>query len=313
MRIPVTVLGAALLVPALGAAQDLTPRAYYPTPVSTNAVVLTYVMSDGDVVFDPTVPVTDSTARIHGIAASYYRGFNFVSRAANLTATVPFAEGDVRGKVSGQEAAIHRSGLGDVVVRVAVNLWGGPARSPREFVRAGPIRSVLGASVKVVMPTGQYDNTRLINLGTNRWGFKPELGFAKRVPGLIVEAYGGVWLFTANDDFPLAPGTPGGARKEQAPIGSFEAHVSHDVSPRLWISADFNYWHGGKITVDGARRDLTLQSNSRVGVTASLPLGGRHSVKISYSDGLVVRLGGEFKTLSVGYQYSWFGNPLAFH
>jgi hypothetical protein len=170
-----------LLTANTGAAQDLTPRAYFPTPVSSNAVIVTYAVSAGDVVFDPTLPVADSTGTIHGVAGSYYYAFNFFGRSANLAATLPFAAGSVRGDVSGAETDVYRAGLGDTVARLAVNLRGGPARSPVEFARAGPTRSVLGASLKVVMPTGQYDHGRLINLGTHRWAFKPELGYARRV------------------------------------------------------------------------------------------------------------------------------------
>jgi hypothetical protein len=82
--------------------------------------------------------------------------------------------------------------MADSGVRLAVNIRRGPARSPLQFAKAGPIRSVLGASIKIVMPTAQYDHTRLINSGTNRWAFKPELGYARRVTRLIVEAYGGL-------------------------------------------------------------------------------------------------------------------------
>ena len=302
-------LGLAVLVPALCAAQDLTPRAYFPTPVSSNAVNVTYVVSDGDVVFDATLPVANSSGRIHALSASYYYAFDFFGRSANVVAALPYAVGDVSGEIRGVETAVHRAGIGDAVARLSVNIMGGPARSPLEFAKGGPLRSVLGASLKVVMPTGQYDHTRLINLGTNRWAFKPELGYARRVSRLIVEAYGGVWLFTPNDDFLARDDAARGERRTQAPIGALEVHVSYDVNPRLWISADFNYWHGGHVSVNGEERLLTVQANSRVGVTASVPVSRRQSLKIGYSDGLVVRFGGKFKTLSVGWQYSWFGVP----
>jgi hypothetical protein len=309
IRARAAVIGLSMLTPAPGAAQDLTPRAYFPTPVSSNAVIVTYAVSDGEVVFDPTLPVTDSTGTVHLMAASYYYAFDFFGRSANLAAALPLAVGDVSGEVSGTDTTVHRAGLGDVMVRLAVNLRGGAARSPLEFVRAGPIRSVLGASLKVVMPTGQYDHTRLINLGTNRWAFKPELGYARRVSRVIVEVYGGVWLFTTNDDFLASHDAARGDDRVQAPIGALEFHVSYDVNPRLWLSADFNYWHGGRVSVNDEKRLLTLQSNSRIGATASLPVSRRQSLKVSYSDGLVVRFGGKFKTLSVGWQYSWFGRP----
>jgi len=302
-------LGVAILAPGPCAAQDLTPRAYFPTPVSSNAVIVTYALSDGDVVFDATLPVENSTGRIHAAAVSYYYAFGFFGRSANVAATLPLGVGDVRGEVRGEENAVHRAGLGDAVVRLAVNIRGGPARSPLEFLKAGPIRSVLGASLKVVAPTGQYDHTRLINLGTNRWAFKPELGYARRIIRPIVEAYGGVWLFTANDDFLASDPASRGDRRLQAPIGALELHVSYDFNPRLWISTDFNYWYGGRISVNGEKHLLTLQSNSRLGVTASVPLSPHQSLKISYSDGLIIRFGGRFKTLSIGWQYGWFGLP----
>lgn len=297
------------LAPTLCTAQDLTPRAYFPTPVSSNAVIVTYALSDGEVVFDPTIPVTNSTGTIQATAVSYYYAFDFFGRSANFAVAIPFAVGDVSGEVSGDQTAVHRAGMGDTVVRLAVNLRGGVARSPLEFVNAGPIRSVLGASLKVVMPTGQYDHTRLINLGTNRWAFKPELGYARRVTWLIVEVYGGVWLFTTNDDFLASAESALGDQRRQAPIGALELHVSYDVNPRLWLSADFNYWYGGRISVNGEQRVRTLQANSRVGLTASMPLSRRQSLKISYSDGIVASFGGNFKTLSVGWQYSWLGLP----
>lgn len=301
--------GVALLVPGLAAAQDLTPRAYFPTPVSSNVVILTYGFSDGEVLFDPTLPVTNSTGTIHTSAVSYYYAFDFLGRSANITGALPFAVGDVSGELSGVASSVHRAGMADTVVRLAVNLRGGPARTPLEFVKAGPIRSVLGASLKVVMPTGQYDHTHLINLGTNRWAFKPELGYAGRVSRVIVEAYGGLWLFTANDDFLATDDAAQGDRRTQAPIGALEVHVSYDVNPRLWISTDFNYWYGGRVSVNGEEHALTRQANSRLGVTASLPVSRHQSLKISYSDGVVVRFGGRFKTFSVGWQYGWFGLP----
>jgi hypothetical protein len=299
----------AVLVPALCAAQDLTPRAYFPTPVSSNAVIMTYAVSDGEVLFDPTLPVTNSTGTIHTSAVSYYYAFHFFGRSANITGALPFAVGDVSGELRGVASEVHRAGIADAVVRLAVNLKGGPARSPLEFAKAGPIRSVLGASLKVVIPTGQYDHTHLINLGTNRWAFKPEVGYARRVSRLIVEAYGAVWLFTANDDFLASSDGVRGDRRTEAPIGALEFHVSYDVNPRLWISTDFNYWYGGRLSVNGEEHLPTLQANSRLGVTASVPVSRRQSLKVSYSDGVVVRFGGKFKTLSVGWQYGWFGLP----
>ena len=295
-----------ILIPLASPAQDLTPRAYFPAPVSTNAIVLTYAFAKGEVLFDPTLPVTDVSATIHAPVVSYYHAFNLAGRSANLTGSLPFAVGTLRGKLVGEDREIQRRGASDAVVRLAVNLFGAPARSAPEFAKRGPPRSMLGASVKVVLPTGQYDPFLLINLGANRWAFKPEFAAARRMGRVVLEGYGAVWFFTANDDFLRPAGASEGARRTQAPIGAWEVHLSYDISPFFWISADLNYWHGGRTSVNGVE-GATLQANSRFGVTSSLPLTRRQSFKISYSDGLIVRTGGSFRTLSGGWQYGWVG------
>ena len=297
----------ASLVPVAAAGQDLAPRAYFPAPVSSNAIILTYAFAHGEVLIDPTIPITDVSGTVHTPVATYYHAFNLAGRSANVTGSVPMPIADFRGTVVGQDRVAHRAGVGDVVVRLAVNLAGGPARTPAAFVQAPRFRSLFGASVKVAAPTGQYDPTRLINIGTNRWAIKPELAYGRRFGRVIVEAYGGVWFFTANDDFlASAPGVQG-ARRTQAPIGAAEFHVSYDVNRRFWISADLNYWRGGRTSVNGVAAAESLQANSRYGVTGSLPLARGQSLKISYSGGVVVRVGGNFRVLSVGWQYGWLG------
>ena len=184
----------AWLVPALCAAQDLTPRAYVVAPVSSNAIILTHGFSEGDILFlfDQTLPITDAMGTIHAPVVGFYHALDFFGRSANISGGIPFATGDLEGKLTGQQQQLHRAGLADPVVRLSVNLRGGPALRPAEFVKAGPRRSVLGASVKVVVPAGQYDHTRLINIGTNRWAFKPELGYMHRVGRVILDVYGGI-------------------------------------------------------------------------------------------------------------------------
>ena len=125
---------------------------------------------------------------------------------------------------------------------------------------------------------------------------------------MTLDMYAGVWFFTANDHYFTAAGAAPNTRTQE-PIGAFEFHVSYDVRPRLWISADINYWRGGKASINGVRNNSTLQANSRFGVTGSVPLTRHQAVKVSYSDGVVVRIGGNYKILSMGWQYSWLGAP----
>lgn len=299
----------ACLWPAAVMAQDLTPRAYLPLPISSNAFVLTYQFADGELLFDPTLPIADARGTIHAPVISIYHAFNFFGRSANVTASLPFAVGHLRGTVSGVDRTADRAGMSDVVARLAVNIAGGPAQTMAELLKNRPGRALLGASVKVVAPSGQYDPTRLINIGTNRWAFKPELGYMQRAGPFVIDAYAGLWFFTTNEEF-YNGGRPSPLNtRTQEPITALELHVSYDVRPRLWISADVNYWRGGRTSVNGGLQIETLQANSRFGLTGSVPLTGRQSIKVSYSDGVFVRIGGNFRIVSVGWQYGWLGMP----
>ena len=301
-----TALAAAVwALPAWCAAQDLTPRAYTLTPTGSNAITLSYLFTKGDILFDPAIPITDARSTIHTPILSYYYAFDFFSRSANFSASLPWTSGDFSGRLPLGEAAVRREGFGDSVFRFAVNLTGGPALKLPEFVKRPPPRTVIGASIRVVAPTGTYDSFRVVNPGNNRWAFKPEVGLSRRHKRVLLDGYAGVWIYTDNKDYlALRPGGP--AIREQSPIASFEGHVSYDVKPRMWVSLDLNYWYGGKTTVNGVESDTSTQSNSRIGITGSLPITARGALRASFSNGMITRVGGEFKILSVAWQYSWF-------
>jgi hypothetical protein len=201
---------------------------------------------------------------------------------------------------------IYRSGLLDTTFRLSVNLKGGPAMQAREYAKWNQ-KTLLGVSLKVVAPTGQYDPNKLINWGANRWAFKPELGFSRRRKHLVLDAYGGVWLYTTNQRSYSASGPQ---PQTQQPIGSFEGHLSYDLKPRLWFSLDGNFWFGGVTSLSGIDNLATRQTSSRIGVTASLPLGKHQSVKVSYANGAYVRFGGNYQNVSAAWQYSWLGSHL---
>jgi hypothetical protein len=149
-------------------AQDLSPRAYVITPPHSNAVILTWSFYDGNILFDGTVPVTGATGTYYASIFSYYHSFSLFGRSANITASLPYVVGNFQGTVVGAEKQLYRSGLLDSSFRLSVNLMGGPAMARQKFAKWQQ-KILLGASLKVVAPTGQYDPTKLINWGANRW------------------------------------------------------------------------------------------------------------------------------------------------
>ncbi|MGB7555177.1 MAG: transporter [Candidatus Korobacteraceae bacterium] len=286
-------------------AQDLSPRAYVITPIHSNAITLTYSFYDGGLSFNGAVPITNATGTYSVPIFTYYHSFNFFGRSANINASLPYAVGTFQGAALGKERQLYRSGLLDSTFRLAVNLKGGPAMAPKDFVKWKQ-KTLLGVSLKVVAPTGQYDPTKLINWGINRWAFKPEFGYSERWGHWVLDGYAGVWFYTTNPQY-YSPPNP--KPQTEKPIGSFEGHLSYDVKPRFWFSLDGNFWFGGVTSLSGIANPATRQTSSRIGVTGAVPVSKRQSLKVSYNTGTYIRFGGDYQSLSVAWQYSWLGRP----
>ena len=295
-------LGIAFLTLAatVAGAQDLEPRAYSASPVGTNFLAGILTRSEGDVVTDPTLPVTNADAQINGFALGYGRTFPLFGRQALVLAALPYAWGHASGDVSGERRRADRSGLADFKGKLSVNLYGNPARFPEEFARTASRTILLGASFTVSAPTGQYDPTRLVNLGTNRWAFKPEVGVSVPVGRFYFDLYTGVIFFTTNPAF-----YPGPNRRSQDPLATVQFHASYTFRPGLWLAADATWYGGGAAHVnDGPATGRT--DNTRVGGTLSVPLGRRQSFKLAYSKGATVRAGQDFRTFTAAWQILWF-------
>ena len=110
---------------------------------------MAYSYNTGSVFTDPSVPVEDFRAQFHTQALSYYRSFDFAGRSANITALVPYALGNFSAKVAGTQTDVYRSGIADSRVRLAVNLWGGPAMNPNTLFS----RATEWLSTRYHMPT----------------------------------------------------------------------------------------------------------------------------------------------------------------
>lgn len=289
----------ALTMASAAMAQDLEPRAYSASPVGLNFLVVGFARSTGDVVTDPSLPVSNVEAHINGFALGYGRTFGVAGRQALVTVALPYAWGDVEGDVGEERRRITRSGLADTKVKLSVNLAGNPALSRVDFAREHRSGLLVAASLSVSAPTGQYDETKLINLGAHRWGFKPEIGVSVPWRRFVFEAYGGVWFFTRNGSF-----FPGTASRQQDPLATVQGHVSYTFLPGLWLAADGTWYGGGAAHVNGGPATARLD-NARVGGTLSIPLGRAQSVKVAYSTGASVRTGQNFDVLTAAWQLRW--------
>ena len=295
-----TALGAVGLLSAGAMAQDLEPRAYSASPVGTRFAGVGFGRSSGDITFDPAVPITNVQGTFYTPVVGLGTTFGFFGRQALVTAGVPYAWGNVSGDVGEQKGSVYRSGLADIKTRLSVNLRGNPAQTPREFMKRPHHDFIIGTSLSVVAPSGQYGNTKLVNIGANRWAFKPEVGVSWPVKKLYLDLYAGVWLYTQNSSF-----YPGTTDRTQSLLTALQAHVSYTVRRGLWVAVD-STWYGGGSTRTNGGSPTQRQSNSRIGGTLSLPLSRQQSVKVTYSSGVSGTIGAKFSTIAGGWQYVWF-------
>ena len=286
-----------LAAPAVPA-QELEPRAYSASPVGTNFAVAGLSRVKGEVLLDPSVPIKDLQADINLFVAGYLRTFELAGHTASAGIVVPYARMDASGQVFDAPREVYRAGVGDVRLRLAVNLLGNPPVSPQEFARRDP-GPVVGASLSLVVPTGQYVSTRLINVGTHRWSVKPELGASFPLGNWFVETSAGAWIFGDNDDF------LGGQRRSQDPLYIMQVHAGYNFRPGMWLAFNAAYANGGRSTIGGVEKD-DYQHNSRYGVTLAVPLSRSWSAKLAWSKGFVTRAGGDYEIAAVALQYRWF-------
>jgi hypothetical protein len=265
--------------------------------VGTQFVLFTFTYQSGDVLTDASLPLQDVRVKLNVGSVAYGRTFGIARRQANAMVLFNYVKGRASGTVFEEQQAITRSGLSDMRVRFSMNLIGGPALTPQEFA-AYKARTLIGTSLTIIAPTGQYDPNRLVNIGSNRWSFKPEIGLSTPVGRWTLEVAGGVWLFTPNNNF------FGGLRREQRPIVSVQASVIYTIRRRMWVSGNATYYTGGGTVINGVDKE-TEQKNSRGGVTFSWPLSQRQSIKVVWAKGLTARFGGNLNTISVGWQYAW--------
>ena len=289
---------ASIFLATTARAQQLEPRAFSAAPVGVNFAILGYGYNTGDLLFGQDIPIDDASAKLNTVTGLYVRTIDFFGASAKLGIIAPFAWGTYRGKLTGIDTSTTRTGLVDPKVQLTVSFLGAPAKTPREFAGFHE-GTVAGASLMISIPVGQYDASKIVNLGTNRWAFRPRIGASHTAGKLTFELYGDVWLFTDNPD-------QFGVVVKQDPIWAVQSHVIYSFHPGLWLGFDAGYGWGGNTTVGGVQKN-NRQQNTLLAGTLAVPVTRRGALKFVYSTGISTRLGADFDTFQVFYQYRWGG------
>lgn len=280
-------------------AQEIEPRAYTNAPIGVNFLVAGIGYSEGGISFDPAVRLTNANIKTDLAALAYARVLDIGGQSAKFDLIVPYASLNGTADYIGQPVARDISGFGDPKLRLSMNFLGAPALTLDQF--AGYRHDlIVGGSLQVSLPIGQYDPAKLVNIGSNRWYVKPELGMSKGWGQWTLELSTGATIFGDNEDF------FGGKRREQAPIYSFQSHLVYGFSAGIWGALTAAYFTGGQTKIDGVRGH-DLQQNTRIGATLAWPIDRRNSIKLHASSGVYTRTGTDFDTIGLAWQYRWGG------
>ena len=295
----VVLLSVAIIVLASshGSAAELEPRAYSNAPVGLNFLIAGYVKSEGGLSTDPTSPIQDAHLNINTGVLAYARSLDVWGKSGKFDVIMAYSGLSGNALVAGLPKERQVSGLGDPRLRFSVNFIGAPALSMQEFANYQQ-DLIVGASVQVSVPVGQYDPSKLVNLGTNRWLIKPDIGISKALGSFTLELSAGVNCFTKNDDY------YGGASLEQDPVYTTQAHVTYSFGNGVWVALDGTYDYGGRTTIDGVQQD-DVQENSRFGATLAIPLNRNYSIKLYGSTGASIRTGSDYNLAGILLQYRW--------
>jgi hypothetical protein len=278
--------------------QDLEPRAFANTPVGINFLIGGYAYSKGTVGTDPSVPLTDTEVKLNSAVLAYVRTLNLWGRSGKFDLITPYTWADGRAKLAGQERTRKVSGFGDPRLRFSMLLYGAPALSLEEFRDYKP-DIIIGTSLEVTAPLGQYDSDKLLNIGTHRWSFKPEVGISKTLGPLTLELSTGVRFYTDNNNF------LDGRTLEVNPLYSVQAHLIYSITPGIWLGLDGLYYTGGRGTIDG-RKGESLE-DARIGLTLALPVNRNNSIKLYASTDVYTKTGTESDVLGIAWQFRWGG------
>ena len=280
-------------------AQDLEPRAFSNSPVGMQFFIAGFGESRGKVNLDPALPIDNLGIESQFGLVAWACSMGIAGKSAKFDVVVPYSTLDAHGLVFGEPRTRHVTGFADPAVRFSMNFIGAPALTMEEF--AGYKQDlIVGGSLRVGLPLGQYDEGRLINIGSNRWTLRPELGVSKAIGPWTLELSPGVTFYTDNDDF------FGGQTREQDPIWSMQSHLSYSISPGCWLAFDAAYFDGGRTTIDAIPNN-DRQEGFRFGLTFSVPVTRHQSVKLYALQGYDTTMERDLNAFGIAWQCRWGG------
>ena len=280
-------------------AQDLEPRFLSSVPLKTNFAGTAYGYSDGDILLNAQ-EIKNLNAKLNSVAGFYGRSFKLLNKPAKFDIVGTYSFGNLNTLVSKVDTTVYKNGLHDPTLRLSMILIGDKALSIKEFKDREKKKFKLGTALKIKVPLGQYDDTKLINMGANRWGFQVKVaGSYLLTKKIVLELHLDSWFFTENTSF------NNGNTLSQKPLLSTQLHVAYIFNSKFWLSASIGQVAYGETSINNIEQDNN-QENSKYGITGSYRLNKLGSLKLVVTNGLYTSGGADFTTYLLGYTFIWF-------
>ena len=261
-----------------------------------------FAHTEADIFFDPTLLLEDVEMELDTWAGKYIRTFELFEKSSRIDIIQAYQKGEWEGLLDGVAASTSRDGLSDTFVRVAMNLYGAPPLQNKEFgaYRSNVnIETIVGVALTVRLPTGNYQEDKLINLGQNRFAFRPQLGIVHTRGKWTTELTGEVAFYTKNDKF------YNGNTLEQSPLYIVHGHLVYTFKPGQWTSFSMGYDYGGENKLNGVYKDDTKQ-NIAWKLSYAHPINRSLGIKVSYlGTSTQESTGMDSDTLAVGMTFLW--------
>jgi len=281
-------------------AQDLEPRLMSAVPTGGRFIIASYGHSAGNILVDNSLPIKDLESSMNNIVVAYAGSFKLFKKLAKFDIIAPYSFANFEGTVTGIDSSTSRNGFADPLLRLSLILVGDKPKPLSEFGKVEPKKFSLGVYGRVRVPIGQYDSSKFLNLGSNRWAFKVGVAASYTIKRkLVFELHLLSWFFQDNKNF------YNGNVISQNPLPIAQLHISYVFKPGIWVAVSVGKSTWGTTAVNGVDQNDT-QKNSRIGAAFSYRVAKHHSLKVAYTTGFSTRYGADFNTFILAYQVIWF-------
>ena len=277
-------------------AQDIEPRRWATLPLKTNFIGVGYGYTNGKIFFDPVLDVENASVDVNNIIMEYVRPFSIGKKLARVDVRVPYSIAKWEGILAGNPTTVKRNGFSDPRLRLSVNILGPSAmelKEMQEYLKAHPVYTVVGASISVTFPLGQYYNDKLLNLGQNRFVFRPQAGFVHTWRNWSYEITASLYLFTNNNDF-----FNGGARK-QDPVFAVQTHLIRRFNHGIWGSLSLGSGLLGESLVNN-QPNRDKREDVLGALSLGMPITKKQALKAVYQRSQTLNdIGGDTNTYAI--------------